>query len=67
MGLIIDGNSEIGAKTCGEIGNLNCLRHLFRSRVVANFHLNVFLKPHQTTQFNPLSLTRKKKQKKTLF
>ena len=32
--LILDGNSEDGAHANSEIGNLICVRHLFRSKVV---------------------------------
>ena len=33
-GIVIDGNSEIGVHISSGIGNLTCLRHLFRSTAV---------------------------------
>ena len=36
MVLILDGSSEMGAHVWSGIGNLICLRHLFRARAVAN-------------------------------
>ena len=37
MALISDGNSELDAHVFRDIGNLICLRHLFRSTTVADF------------------------------
>ena len=36
------GNSEIDANLWSKIGDLICLRQLFGSTAVANFHLNTF-------------------------
>ena len=43
--LILDGNSEIGVHVRCEIGNVICLRNLFRSRAAANltiFHVILY-------------------------
>ena len=45
MVLVLDDNSEIGAHMQSETGHLNSLRHLFKSRTVAN--LKIYFKNFQ--------------------